>query len=306
VTIVDWFEIRHTNGAGIGCRCMALEANQRAGNALDAPVRSPTALVLCGGGSRGAMEVGFYQALAEFGVRPDLILGCSIGALNGAFIAGGMAPSELVRLWTEFRLSRALGINWAWLRHWHRSPGFFSLGPLRALLRRTLPATRFEDLRIPLTVVTTDFDSGTAVYWHRNGDLIEPVIASMSLPGIFPPVEIGGRLHVDGGIANNVPLDKAEELGARLVYLIECACAERCARPLRGWRDLVVRSFSIAVGGRYAADLQHFHGRLDVFAVRPQLTREVDLLDFQHSTELMEAAYRQTRRFLEGKQRSAT
>lgn len=276
------------------------------GGPLDRPGLSPAALVLCGGGSRGAMEVGFYQALNEFGVRPDFILGCSIGALNGAFIAGGTAPSELVQLWSEFRLSRALGINWAWLRHWHRSPGLFSLRPLRALLRRMLPATRFENLAIPLTVVTTDFDSGSAVYWHGKGDLIEPVIASMSLPGIFPPVEIGGRLHVDGGLANNVPLDKAEELGARVAYLIECACAERCDRPLRGWSDLVIRSFSIAVGGRYAAELEHFHGRLEVFAVRPQLAREVDLLDFRHTAELIEAAYHQTSTFLEGLRSSRT
>ncbi len=263
------------------------------------PDLSPTALVLCGGGSRGAMEVGFYKALTESDVRADFILACSIGALNGAFIAGGMAPAELARLWTEFRLSRALGINWAWLRHWHRSPGFFSLDPLRSLLRRTLPATRFENLAIPLTIVTTDFDSGSAAYWHGKGDLIEPVIASMSLPGIFPPVEIEGRPHVDGGLVNNVPLDKAEEFGARVAYLVECACAERCDRPLRGWRDLVVRSFSIAVGSRYAAELKHFDGRLEVIAVRPQLVREVDLLDFRHSAELIEAAYDQTRYHLE-------
>ena len=112
-------------------------------------------------------------------------------------------------------------------------------------------------------------------------------------------MEIDGRLHVDGGLANNVPLDKAEELGARVAYLIECGCAKRCARPLRGWRDLVVRSFSIAVDGRYTAELERFRGRLKAIAVRPQLAREVDLLDFRHSAELIEAAYRQTRCFLE-------
>lgn len=278
---------------------MTEETDQLPAHALNCPGAAPKALVLCGGGSRGAMEVGLYQALTEFDARVDFILGCSIGALNGAFIAGGMAPSELVRLWSEFRLSTVLGINWAGLRNWRRSPGLFGLGRLRALLRRTLPATRFEDLAIPLTVVTTDLDSGSAVYWHGNGDLIEPVIASMSLPGIFPPVEIAGRLQVDGGISNNVPLDKAEELGARPVFLIECTCTEQCARPLRGWTNLVVRSFSIAVDGRYAADLKHFHGRLEVFAVRPQLAREVDLLDFRHSAELIEAGYNQTRRFLQ-------
>lgn len=240
------------------------------------------------------MEVGFYQALTEFGIRPDFILGSSIGALNGAFIAGGMAPPELIRLWREFRLSRSLSINWSWLFHPHRRPGFFSLAPLRLLLRRTLPITHFEDLPIPLTVVTTDLESGRPCYWHGCGDIVEPMIASMSLPGIFPPVEIDGRLHVDGGVTNNTPLDKAEALGAGLVYMIECACAEHCPRPLSGWVDVLMRSFSVALDSKYKAELLHFHRRLEIHSVRPQLDKEVDLLDFSHSIELIEAAYRQT------------
>lgn len=255
----------------------------------------PVALVLCGGGSRGAMEVGFYRALAECGIRADFILGSSIGALNGAYIAGGMSPAELVRLWTGFRLSRAISLNWALPLHPRRRPGLFSLAPLRGWLRRTLPVTRFEDLAIPLTVVTTDLESGRACYWHGRGDLIEPVIASMSLPGIFPPVEIGGRLHIDGGVTNNAPLDKAQELGARSVYLIECGCAEHCPRPLRGWADILMRSFSIALDSKYRAELMHFHSHIEIHAVRPRLDHEVDLLDFHHSTGLIEAAYQQTR-----------
>lgn len=259
----------------------------------------PLALVLCGGGSRGAMEAGFYQALIECGVRPDFILGSSIGALNGAYIAGGMSPSELIWLWHEFRLSRALSINWAWPIHPRRCPGFFSLGPLRRWLRRTLPVTRFEELAMPLTVVTTDLESGRACYWHEHGDLIDPIIASMSLPGIFPPVELDGRLHIDGGVANNAPLDKAHELGARSVYMIECACAERCPRPLRGLADILMRSFSVALDSKYRAELMHFHGHIEIHAVRPQLDQEVDLLDFSHTEQLIEAAYRQTREHLE-------
>ena len=259
----------------------------------------PVALLLCGGGSRGAMEVGFYQALTEFGVRPDFILGSSIGALNGAFIAGGIAPSELVRLWREFRRSRALSLNWAWLLHPRRRPGVFSLAPLRNWLHDTLPVTHFEQLAVPLTVVTTDLELGRAWYWHGQGDLIEPVIASMSLPGIFPPVELDGRLHIDGGVANNAPLDKAHELGARSVYMIECACAERCPRPLRGWTDILMRSFSVALDSKYRAELMHFHGHIEIHAVRPQLDQEVDLLDFSHTETLIEAAYRQTRAHLE-------
>lgn len=261
------------------------------------PVRSDrgtAALVLCGGASRGAMEVGFYRALTEYGIRPDLIIGSSIGALNGAFIAGGMGSAELAELWNGFQLRQGFGMNWSGVTRWRRSPGLFSLDRLRTLLRRTLPATRFEDLRIPLTIVTTDLKSGSAVYWHGKGDIIEPIIASMSLPGLFPPVEIEGRLHVDGSIADNVPLLKARELGASVVYLVECACAERCEQPPRGWADVVMRSFSIAIDGRYAAELRNVGDRLRVVTVRPQLTREVDLLDFRHSAELIDAAYQQT------------
>lgn len=253
----------------------------------------PSALILCGGGSRGAMEVGFYQALTEQGIRLDLILGASIGALNGAYIAGGMPPEKLAQLWRDFRRNKALRPNWRWLAHPRREAGLFTLDPLRKLLRRTLPATRFEDLAIPLSVVTTDLECGDATYW-RHGDLIEPIIASLSLPGIFPPVTVGGYRHVDGGLANNVPLDKAIALGARTIYMIQCVCAERCPMPPRGLVDLITRGFSIALDGKYRADLERFQHQAQIHVVRPQLPREIGLLDFRHSAELIEAAYRQT------------
>ncbi len=263
--------------------------------ATAATVVLPAALLLCGGGSRGAMEVGFYQALSERGIRIDLVLGASIGALNGAYIAGGMPPGELAKLWRDFRLNKALHPNWRWLAHPRTRAGFFTLDPLRELLRRTLPATRFEDLAIPLTVVTTDLGCGEAVYW-QHGDLIEPVIASLSLPGVFPPVAVGGCRHVDGGLANNVPLDKAIELGARTIFMVQCVCAERCPMPPLGLVDLIVRGFSIALDGKYRADLERFQHRARLHVVRPQLPREIGLLDFRHSAELIEAAYRQTLR----------
>ncbi|MHB1142338.1 MAG: patatin-like phospholipase family protein [Sulfuricaulis sp.] len=194
--------------------------------ATAATVVQPAALLLCGGGSRGAMEVGFYRALTEQGIRLDLILGASIGALNGAYIAGGMAPEELAKLWRDFRLNKALHLNWRWLAHPRREAGLFTLDPLRRLLRRTLPVTRFEDLTIPLTVVTTDLECCEAVYW-QHGDLIEPVIASLSLPGVFPPATVGGCRHVDGGLANNVPLDKTIEFGARTMFSMKNRASPR-------------------------------------------------------------------------------
>lgn len=255
---------------------------------------SSSALLLCGGGSRGAMEVGFYQALWELGLRIDFIVGSSIGALNGAFIAAGVPPSELARLWTGFRRRDGVRFNMRGLLKPRRRPGLFCLDPLRKLLRQSLPVTRLEDLCIPLTIVTTDLQQGKPVYWHGRGDLIEPLLASLSLPILFPPVEIQGRQFVDGGIANNVPLDYALASGAQRVFMIQCVCCEGSIRPYTGLINVMARSFSIALDCKYANDLAHFSGQAQIDVVRPQFPLDIGLLDFRYTAQLIEAGYRQS------------
>jgi len=257
-------------------------------------IQSPVALILCGGGSRGALEVGFYRALHEIGLPVDLIIGSSIGALNGAFIAGGMPPADLAALWRGFRRQDGIRWNLRWLLDPRRRPGLFTLDPLRDFLRHTLPATRFEHLAVPLSIVTTDLQSGKAVYWADNGDIIEPLVASLSLPGLFPPVEIGSGQFVDGGIANNVPLDRAVALGARDILMIQCVCCEGRATPYRGLINILARSFSIALDCKYATDRMHFGGHARIHIVRPRFSLEIGLLDFRHSADLIHIGYQQS------------
>lgn len=119
-----------------------------------------TALVLCGGGSRGAVEVGLYRALVDLAIPIDLVVGTSVGAINGAAIAAGVPPDALAGLWKGlrrrdlFRLNRQLfwKLLWADRLYDHR--------PLRRFLERSLPAKRFEELRVPLIVTGTDFGTG--------------------------------------------------------------------------------------------------------------------------------------------------
>jgi len=257
-------------------------------------IRSPVALVLCGGGSRGAMEVGFYRAIRDLGVPVDFIIGSSIGALNGACLGAGMRPEKVAELWCNFRRREALRIKLRGLLAPWRYAAFFDLDPLRRRLREVLPVTRFEDLPVPLIVVTTDLQEGKPVYWSETGDIVEPVIASMSLPGVFAPVEMEGCQFVDGGIANNVPLDKAVELGARTILMIRCTCCEPSLKPFRGIARVLVRSFSIALERKFAAELEHFRALVQVHSVQPRFPHEIDLLDFRYSGELIDAAYRQT------------
>lgn len=255
---------------------------------------SPVALVFCGGGSQGAMEVGFYQAIQELGLPVNLVIGSSIGALNGACIAAGMPAAETAQIWRSIRRRDVARFTLRGVFTPRRHPAFLSLDPLRQLLRKVLPVTRFEDLLMPLTIVTTDLQRGQPVYWSGAGDIIEPLIASMSLPGVFPPVEIDGHQFVDGGIANNVPLDKAVEWGAQTILMVYCTCCEASPRPFQGLVPVLMRSFSIALDRKFSAELERFGTLVRVHSVRPRFPREIDLLDFRYTEELIAVAYRQT------------
>lgn len=255
---------------------------------------SPVALVLCGGGSRGAMQVGFYRAIRELGWPVDLVIGSSIGALNGACVAAGMPVEEMARWWGPIGRRDVARFSLRGVFTPARHPALFSLDPLRQLLRKVLPVTRFEALPIPLTIVTTSLQRGKPVYWGGAGDMIEPLVASMSLPGVFPPVAIDGDQFVDGGIANNVPLDKAVELGARTILMVNCTCCDASARPFRGAVAVLARSFAIALDRKFSAELERFGTLVRVHCVQPRFPHEVDLLDFRYTAGLIEAAYQQT------------
>lgn len=259
---------------------------------------SPVALVFCGGGSRGAMEVGFYKAIREVGLPVDLVIGSSIGALNGACIAAGMSVAEMVQIWCSIRRRDVACFSLRGVFTPRRHPAFWSLAPLRQLLVKALPATRFEDLAIPLVVVTTDLQQGTPVYWSGAGSLIEPLIASMSLPGVFPPLDIDGHQFVDGGIANNVPLDRAIALGAQTILMIHCACCEASRGRFEGLVRVLIRSFSIALDRKFSAELERFSAQVQVRCVQPTFPHEIGLLDFRYTADLIEAAYQQTLRYL--------
>ncbi len=249
-----------------------------------------TALVLCGGGSKGAVEVGLYQALVELEVSINLVVGTSVGAINGAAIAAGMSADDLERAWKGLRRRDLFALNrqlfwrlvWADSLYDHRS--------LRKFLEHVLPVRRFEDLTIPLIVTGTDFQTGQPVYW-RQGDLLDAIMASVAMPGLFPPQVVRGVQVVDGAITDNVPLDVAVEEGADTVIVMLCACCERTSRPVRGLLPILRRAVSIAIDRKYHADIQRYAGQARLIALEPQTGLEIALLDFRHTDELIAQGY---------------
>lgn len=248
-----------------------------------------TALVLGGGGSRGAIEVGLYQALVELGIRIDFLVGSSIGAVNGALIAAGLSPSEVAQHWRELRTREVVGSRWQFLRLLGGAPSVFSGQRLRDLLQRRLPVQSFSELRLPLAIVATDLETGEAVV-QTEGDLIEAVLASTALPGLFPPVPWRGRKLVDGGLCNNVPIDLAVERGARRVFGVLCSCAK--GLPLRpSLISVLGQSFSLAINARFRCDTRLFQSHAELHILEPCLGPNLELLDFDRAWMLIEPAY---------------
>src|SRR3954453_19126342 len=169
------------------------------------------AFVLSGGASLGAIQVGTLRALLDDGIRPDLIVGTSVGAVNGAFLAGrGLdreAVDELAELWLGMRRGHVFPVEpvTGLLGFLGARRNLVPGTALRRLLARHTEHELLEDLPIPLHVIACDVLSGREVRLS-DGRLIDAVMASAAIPGVLPPVERDGRLLIDGGVLNNTPI----------------------------------------------------------------------------------------------------
>ncbi len=253
-------------------------------------------LVLCGGGSRGAIEVGFAQALWEAGVRFDGILGSSVGALNGAFLAAGGNPAELAGIWRNLQFRDVFRFNWRILLRGVRERAVFSLGRRLRRLLREFGARRFEDLSLPFAVVATDLATGEAVALDQGA--LEPALtASIALPGLLPPVHVDGRCLVDGSLSADLPIGEAVRRGATEIWAMRCAC---CASPKYRFDSLpaiIGQTFGIAVDRtRPLCETAPPHVRTHIWS--PEAERHVPSLDFSATDALIAAAYRETVRRL--------
>lgn len=251
--------------------------------------RGKVVLALCGGGSRGAVEVGFYRALLELRVAIDCVVGSSIGAVNGAFIAAGVPAAQLVDLWRNIRFSDLFAFNWKLLWSPRAAVSLYSNERLRRFLALNLPH-RFEDLVLPLTIVGTDLRTGAAVLLER-GNLIDAILASVAIPGVLPPVTIAGREIIDGALANNLPLDVAVQIGAQTVLAVRCGCRRPEAPAPRGLLGLIARAFEISLSQKSSCDLQRYRAQTRLVLLEPCLDDNIGLLDFTHGEDLMEVAY---------------
>jgi NTE family protein len=276
----------------------------QASNKADGRGRPRVAFVLSGGASLGAIQVGMLRALVEHGIRPEVIVGTSVGAVNGAFLAcrdfGPAAVDELAELWLGVRRGQIFPVGpfTGLLGFLGARRNLVPGGALRRLIARHTDCELLEDLPTPLHVVACDVRNGEEVRLSR-GPLVDAVMASAAIPGILPPVDWEGRLLIDGGVMNNTPITHAVELGAEQIYVLPTGGPCELNEAPHGALGMVVQATSLMVSQRLAEESLRYARDTGVTILPPPCPIAVQPMDFGHAGELMQRAEAEARAFLQ-------
>jgi NTE family protein len=261
----------------------------------------PVAFALGGGAAYGAVHVGMLRALGEVGLRPDLVVGTSVGSLNGALLADDptSAVHRLASTWPEIRASDVFPGGWLTrLRTLQESRAWLSPNSgIAALLERHLGARSFDQLALPFGAVAADFASAAPVTLTR-GDLHRAVLASSAIPGVLPPVEVDGRSLVDGGVLANVPVRQAVEMGAASVVVLDCGLWGMAMDHPTTLVEVMLRVAAISVGRQLELDLPRIAENHPVVYLPGMFPMTTSPLDFSHHERLMTAGYTAAKPFL--------
>ena len=210
----------------------------RRSNAAEAKRMPAIGVALGGGFARGLAHIGVLKVLEEEGIPVRMIAGTSVGAIMGATYCSGLTIEELEEIAHKVRFTSFA--RWTLSRY-----GFATNDRMTSFLARTLKVQTFEELRIPLSVVATDFNTGKGAVFS-SGSIVDPVRASCAYPGMFLPVEIQGRWLVDGMLSHPVPTRPLREMGAERVLAVQLKGQWSKTSAPRHFFDVIGQSFAIA------------------------------------------------------------
>ena len=263
-----------------------------------------TAFIFSGGGSLGAVQIGMLRALVEAGIQPDLVIGCSVGAINGAAFAAEPSVRGVARL---ERIWRRLAADDPALMPNPRLPVAVQLArkgeslhdpaTLETLLTDELPAETFEELRIPFHCVATDLDRARE-HWFTRGPLVPALMASASLPAVYPAHNHDGRTFIDGGVLNEVHTERALELGATELYVLHVGHLDDRQTEVQRPFDSALRAYWIARRWRLEENLRQIPTGCVLHRLPSGSPPRLRFDDFSQGPDLAEIAYEQTAEYL--------
>ncbi|HEV7634575.1 MAG TPA: patatin-like phospholipase family protein [Bradyrhizobium sp.] len=238
----------------------------------DHPGPVKTAFVFAGGGSFGAIQVGMMHSLAAHGISADMVVGSSVGALNGAYYAGDPTLNGVLRLETIWRgLTRhdVFPITWRTLLGFIRRRDFLiPHDGIQKLIDDHLAYRNLEDAKLPLHIVTTDIVSGDSVVLSE-GPADEAIIASTAIPGAFAPVPYGDRYLADGAISSNTPVRVAVAKGARRLIILPTGYACATHKPPSGAVASALHALTLLIARQLVGEIEGLGPGIEYFVVPP-------------------------------------
>lgn len=274
------------------------------------PERQPpeVAFVLSGGASLGAAQVGMMRALLERGIMPDLVVGTSIGAWNGLWIAAHpdlASLDDLEKIWKTITLNELFGgnpinivANLATKR-----PYLMANDGMRHILARAaeiggLQDITFEQLQVPLKISASNLMRGTTEIFE-HGPVTPPLMASSAIPGLFPPVTIHDQQYVDGGLLDNGGVSVAVEAGAKRIYVMSAMYGGESTVPVTNLVDLMVRSLHLIAASHVHNAIARYAGQAEFILIEDDRSAKSSALDFRHATEYFVSGYLAAQKALE-------
>lgn len=244
-------------------------------------------IVLSGGAARGFAHPGVIKALHEHDLVPEVISGASAGAIAGCFYADGYEPEEILELFkgkkfldlTRFRIART---------------GLLEVTGLRKLLKNNLHARDFDSLQKELYISVTNYRTGEPEYLN-DGDLVESVIASASIPGLFTPTKLNTDYYIDGGVVDNFPVSPIREKCKKLIGVAVNPIGEETGKI--SIISIIVRSLHIAM----ASEIKHNKDLVEIF-IEPKELKDYSLLDVKAGHEMFRIGYEKAIEVLSGLQ----
>ena len=243
-------------------------------------------IALSGGGIKGLCHAGVLKALEETGIKPDIISGVSAGAVVGALYADGYSPDEIATFFEDISFRKLTKIQIP-------DGGFFRIDYFHKFITRKLRAKTFEELRIPLRIVATDLDKGQSVVFS-SGKLIDPIVASCSIPVLFSPKVIDGVHYVDGGVFKNFPVSTIRNDCDKVIGIN--------ASPLVAdeYKVTILNVAARSYNFMFKANIFHDKELCDLL-IEPIDMGNYDTFDVDKGREIFELGYRTTRQMLVSK-----
>jgi NTE family protein len=263
----------------------------------DHPGHASTAFVFAGGGSFGAIQVGMMHSLAARGISADMVVGSSVGALNGAFYAGDPTLQGVLRLeaiWRGLHRHDVFPVTWRTLLGflWRRD-FLISHDGIRKLVDDHIPYRNLQEARLPVHIVTTDIITGDSIVLSE-GSTAEAIVASTAIPGAFAPVRYKDLYLADGAISSNTPIKVAVEKGARRLIVLPTGFACAGHAPPTGAVANVLHALTLLIARQLVGELEGLGPEIEYFVVPPLCPLVGSPYDFSRTSDHIDRAIAST------------